>query len=235
MLAKIFESFSGSDSLRNKKFRKELFHSLKPELKERLLYAFNKSNNDNYEKFVESLINKTWILSEDIILICKTLNIPLSLIPEPSEDKPTSQIFKAGSRIIDKPFKQLKDYQFSVVSDTFEKLSNPLSRCMIQMPTGSGKTRVAMEIISQFINNQENNTTIVWLAHSAELLEQSYQCFLEVWSHVSQKDIEIVRLWGDGELPQSFVSNTFILVVFKLYSIFSKMKMNLIILKIQLA
>ena len=117
------------------------------------------------------------------------MNIPLSLIPEPSEDKPTSQIFKAGSRIIDKPFKQLKDYQFSVVSDTFEKLSNPLSRCMIQMPTGSGKTRVAMEIISQFINNQENNTTIVWLAHSAELLEQSYQCFLEVWSHVSQKKI----------------------------------------------
>jgi DNA repair protein RadD len=222
MLAKIFESFSGSDSLRNKKFRKELFYSLKPELKESLLYAFGKSNNEDYEKFINHLVNKNWIQSEDINKICEILSIPLSLIPEPSQDKPTTQIFESGFRIIDKPFKQLKDYQFPVVSDAFEKLENPLSRCMIQMPTGSGKTRVAMEIISQFLNKQKEKTTVVWLAHSAELLEQSYQCFLEVWSHLSQKKIETVRLWGDADIPHSLVTNTFIFGGFqKLYSIFS--------------
>ena len=69
MLAKIFESFSGSDSLRNKKFRKELFYSLKPELKESLLYAFGKSNNDDYEKFISHLINQIMIIMKNLLKV----------------------------------------------------------------------------------------------------------------------------------------------------------------------
>ncbi|HJO77431.1 MAG TPA: DEAD/DEAH box helicase [Pelagibacteraceae bacterium] len=223
-LGKIFESFSGADSLRDRPFRKELLNSLNPELKSNLMHAFDKSEDDDYQELVKLVINKPWEQSMEINRVCETLNIPNELVPEPVEVKPTSQLLKPLDNIT-KPFMQLKDYQFPVVLDSFEKLSAPLSRFMIQMPTGSGKTRVAMEIISEFINLQSKRTHIVWLTHSAELLEQAYECFLEIWSHLGKKDLEVIRLWGASKLPQSIVSNSLIFGGFqKLYSIFSDNK-----------
>ena len=50
-----------------------------------------------------------------------------------------------------------------------------------------------MEIISQFINESQKRVQVVWLTHSAELLEQSYECFIEVWSHLGKKELEIIN------------------------------------------
>ncbi len=49
---------------------------------------------------------------------------------------------------INRPFKSLLDYQVQVYSDSMKKLRIPRSRFIVQMPTGSGKTRTSMEIIS---------------------------------------------------------------------------------------
>ena len=225
VLAKIFESFSGADSLRNNSFRKELLNSLKPEMKKKLMNAFGKPIDYNYETFIKSIINKTWIQSAEINKLCNILNIPIHLVPEPVEKKPVSKLLKPLENIV-KPFKQLKDFQFPVVSESFDKLLSPLSRFIIQMPTGSGKTRVAMEIISQFINESQKRVQVVWLTHSAELLEQAYECFIEIWSHLGKKDLELIRMWGaDSKLPKSIVSNSMIFGGFqKLYGIFSDNK-----------
>ena len=48
------------------------------------------------------------------------------------------------------------------LSDFFSGIHRPYGMVLVTGPTGSGKTRVAMEIISQFINNQNTNTTVVW-------------------------------------------------------------------------
>ena len=57
-LGKIFESFSGADSLRDRPFRKELLNSLNPELKSNLMHAFDKSEDDDYQELVKLVINK---------------------------------------------------------------------------------------------------------------------------------------------------------------------------------
>ena len=63
---------------------------------------------------------------------------------------------------------------------------------------------------------------VIWL-HSSELLEQAYQCFLEVWGHISRKKLEIHRVWGKNELPKSLYKNSFILGGFqKMHSVFQK-------------
>mgnify|MGYP001490001950 FL=1 len=46
-LSKIFQAFSGQDSLLSSDFRKELLGSLSPELRSKLLKSFNK--DDNYD------------------------------------------------------------------------------------------------------------------------------------------------------------------------------------------
>ena len=80
-----------------------------------------------------------------------------------------------------------KEYQSSVSFKAIDELQNSASRFVIQMPTGSGKTRVAMEVISQFINDSKKNVRILWLAHQKELCAQAFQCFIEVWSHLRSK------------------------------------------------
>lgn len=118
------------------------------------------------------------------------------------------------------PYKVLKDYQIPVFLDAQKALQNNNEHFIIQMPTGSGKTRTAMEIVSDFLNAQEQDIVIVWLAHSEELCEQAMQCFFDVWEHVSKKDLEVFRCWGDEAcIPSQVTGSAFMVASFqKMYS-----------------
>jgi len=101
------------------------------------------------------------------------------------------------------PYKPLKDYQFEVYFQALDNLKVDYSRFILQMPTGSGKTRTAMEVITSFLNAYPDSS-VVWLAHSTELCDQAAECFLEVWPHVSTKSISFQRYYG----PHGFPSNS---------------------------
>ena len=88
------------------------------------------------------------------------------------------------------PFKTLKDFQTRIFWEITEHLKIPRSRFIVQMPTGSGKTRTAMEVVSHhFKSGQSKN--VVWLAHSIDLVEQAAAGFEEVWEHLGTHDIEV--------------------------------------------
>ena len=90
----------------------------------------------------------------------------------------------------DRPFKMLKKFQVEVYSKAVKLLEIPKNRFILQMPTGSGKTRTGMEVIaSHLLSNLDGN--VVWLAHSGELLEQAGFCFKDVWEHVGQRDLAV--------------------------------------------
>ena len=101
-----------------------------------------------------------------------------------------------------KPYKPLKDYQFEVYFQALDNLKNDYSRFILQMPTGSGKTRTAMEIITSFLNAYPDSS-VVWLAHSTELCDQATECFLEVWPHVASKSINFQRYYGSHKFNSS--------------------------------
>ena len=96
------------------------------------------------------------------------------------------------------PYKMLFDFQADAVFDALEKIKTPLARALIQMPTGTGKTRTAMDIVVRLLNQKDKQFQIVWFANSAELLEQAYDAFVHVWGHAGNKpDLKILKLWGD--------------------------------------
>jgi DNA repair protein RadD len=97
------------------------------------------------------------------------------------------------------------------------------------MPTGSGKTRTAIEIICSFLNSSPENTIVVWLAHSEELCEQAADSFLEIWPHVAKHDLQLIRCWGsEGKLPSVVKTRAFVVGGFaKLFGIQSK-NLNLV-------
>mgnify|MGYP005641903789 FL=1 len=72
-------------------------------------------------------------------------------------------------------------------------LENEGGRAILHMPTGSGKTRTAMNLASKQLN--QANTLVLWLAHSEELCEQAAEEFEKAWSYQGDRNIKIRRFF----------------------------------------
>jgi DNA repair protein RadD len=75
-------------------------------------------------------------------------------------------------------------------------------RVLLHMPTGSGKTRTAMNIIADHLRSHEP-TLVVWLAYSEELCEQAVDEFQKAWHFLGDRLVTVYRFWGDRELDLS--------------------------------
>jgi len=96
-------------------------------------------------------------------------------------------------------FFELYDYQYMIKQQAINDLSNKdkdLYKILIHMPTGTGKTKTTMHIISHYLNFiTKGKGVVVWIAHSDELLMQAYETFKNVWSHLSLFDINVYKGW----------------------------------------
>ncbi|MDB2678177.1 DEAD/DEAH box helicase family protein [Gammaproteobacteria bacterium] len=96
----------------------------------------------------------------------------------------------------------LHSYQIDIKNSISRMLlsNSEKKSLMVQMPTGAGKTRVAMESIYDLIRvnaDQDSNMTILWLAHTDELCEQAIESFQIGWENIGTTSVNYVRLWGN--------------------------------------
>jgi DNA repair protein RadD len=70
------------------------------------------------------------------------------------------------------------------------------------MPTGSGKTRTVMSLVSDLLRNTEPRL-VIWVAYSEELCEQAATEFIQTWKVLGDRPIKLRRFWGDHELDTS--------------------------------
>lgn len=85
----------------------------------------------------------------------------------------------------------LLDYQEDIYVRAKGELATPYSRLVIQMPTGSGKTRTAMELVCDVLNS---NKSVIWLANTEELCDQAFETFLKTWPMKALVDSEAYNL-----------------------------------------
>ena len=90
----------------------------------------------------------------------------------------------------------LFDHQRRAAARVIDALEGGFGRVVLHMPTGAGKTRTAMHVLCQFLNDSDS-TLIVWLAASAELLDQASEAFQNAWSKLGNRSVHMVRFWGD--------------------------------------
>lgn len=75
------------------------------------------------------------------------------------------------------------------------------SRGLVQLPTGAGKTRVAVESVIRDLQNSSEQRLIVWIAQSEELCEQAIETWTYVWQAAGPpgERMAVSRLWGGNE------------------------------------
>ena len=76
-------------------------------------------------------------------------------------------------------------------------------RGMISMPTGSGKTRVAVQAIVDAMRDDGLCGGVLWVADRDELCEQAVEAWRQVWSSIGVEttQLRISRMWGGQEKP----------------------------------
>ncbi|RAR73707.1 DEAD/DEAH box helicase [Flavobacterium aciduliphilum] len=88
-------------------------------------------------------------------------------------------------------------YQNFVKLELIEKINNSSGKfsSLVVMPTGSGKTRTAVEYMIDFIR-EKKKANIIWVVDSPELAEQALQTFKSLWLLRGDRELTIHRCFN---------------------------------------
>lgn len=90
------------------------------------------------------------------------------------------------------------DYQRQARREIIRHLECGRRRCLLHMPTGSGKTRVAVWAVAVHLM-ESDSSVVVWLANREELCEQAVGEFKMVWNTVGDRKVNTFRLFGNHD------------------------------------
>lgn len=197
-LAAIFDAFAGIERLGDKAFREQFFGRLPPAvLSQVAVWADITADLSNQAQTAGALAVLPW---EELGLQCRFAKAAGVRSPLVSQQDPAIQTL-VRLPAAERPLRQLQDYQSKIYFAALRFLDVPRARFLIQMPTGSGKTRTAMELVAEHLNRAGDlgqPTGVIWIAHSEELCSQAMECFTEVWQHLGRHGVDCHRFWGKG-------------------------------------
>lgn len=103
------------------------------------------------------------------------------------------------SEITIEPEYTLFPHQRHAVTKIQHALAKEPHRVLLHMPTGAGKTRTAMNVISEHLRVKETGL-VLWLAYSEELCEQAVHEFSVAWRILGNRTVSLYRYWGNHSL-----------------------------------
>ena len=147
---------------------------------------------------------KEWLME-----FAKESQLPPSVSQPPQENKEPFIETETIEANID--YKPLYDYQYTsglkirqiLEADPQEK------RMLLSIPTGSGKTRLMVEALINWLDygkensppQQRNSKFIIWIAQSHELCEQAIDAFKSLYKIRGKGALTIHRFFGKGGTP----------------------------------
>ena len=105
-------------------------------------------------------------------------------------------------------------HQRRIARQAYETLRDGHGRVVLHMPTGTGKTRTTMQVVSRILEDAEP-CLVVWLASSSELLEQAADAFCTSWDRHGSRPLRVARLWGQYTPPLSDVADGLLVAGFQ--------------------
>lgn len=148
--------------------------------------------------------------SEKFEVCCSFLGLPPE-IKAVKNETPASSLINACYGLF--------AHQRLAVQGVQDQLQKSPKRVVLHMPTGAGKTRMAMHVVCQHLIANPNSI-VVWLANSEELCEQAAEEFQEAWSYLGNRTLNVYRFWGGRSLELNSIEDGFFVGGFpKLYAL----------------
>ena len=152
------------------------------------------------------------------------------LIEKPHETRQKSEIIQPTHNELRNISAYPHDYQRRLKNRLLTHLNNsPNQKILTSMPTGAGKTVLAMELIVDLIRTavDSKKTNILWVVSSKELAEQSLQALKKLLEQKGDQPICCQRFFGEFNTIQSFnfptiTFATFDLLVSRLETVYIK-------------
>jgi superfamily II DNA or RNA helicase len=103
---------------------------------------------------------------------------------------------------------ELHDYQKALLSRMVNWLNDTTGEdesAILVLPTGTGKTRVAGELLVDHfatrhrVTNGQVKDVVLWIAHTRELCEQAHETIEKLWTYrgAEGKYLNLYRFWSD--------------------------------------
>lgn len=124
----------------------------------------------------------------------------LGLVVDRAPEPPVSSLRPVA------PTYGLFPYQRTAASKLRRLLYSGERRTVLHLPTGGGKTRTAMNVVCDHLRQYEP-TVVVWLARGQELLEQAALEFERAWAALGDREVTVVRMWGDHPTKLDHISD----------------------------
>lgn len=217
-LVEILVSINGYGLFKNREFRKRFFQSVDINDLRNLLGL----DSNDYEKLAQKAASIEFANNEFYnALFCNVLNSSDYKFDDCEIESLYEEV--CGSQ---KKFYELLDYQYLIKQQAVFELNRetPLGRkILIHMPTGTGKTKTTMHILTHYLNFVNTKGLIIWVAHTKELLGQAFETFEQVWGHLGLKNIGVEKSWGNGEYS---ISNGIIFITIQSLQAMRKLDIN---------
>ena len=122
-----------------------------------------------------------------------------------------SQELPSASEVL-RPTYPLFEHQRNAARAVYEHLTGSRPpRVLLHMPTGAGKTRTAMHVISLFLRHQAlDEEVVVWLAHTEELCEQAAEEFSLAWANMGDRHLGLFRHFGPHRVDLDSIRGGFL-------------------------
>ena len=124
--------------------------------------------------------------------------------------------------------KPLHCYQERIAERIVDMLQPQSSarRGMLSLPTGAGKTRVAVEGTIRAMLEHGSPKSVLWVADRDELCEQAVESWIQVWRCFGQQGtrLRVSRMWGSQPTPDA--TNQTHVIVASIQTLHAKLRSN---------
>jgi len=159
-----------------------------------------------------SISNLRWTTGSPLAkIIRKSFSVPLDFLPALIPKEPATEVLT--------PFERpppLFRFQEVVVDKLVEFLSGAglEKRALVQLPTGAGKTRVAVTSIIRSFDQLcafGREPTILWITHSEELANQTTETIRRLWLSEGSTALTIAKYWGGARIDLDDLKGCFVI------------------------
>ena len=202
-LADMVLRLSGSAILKDVEFRKDILWHME---KENVDYIYKglpekKQKTDaSIEDKIEGIVLQTWKESPSNNRLLEYLHIGQEVFLKKNIDDSVITIHQSASR-----FYELLDYQYVIKQRILNELNknNQLTKMLVHMPTGTGKTKTMMHtLVHYYTFSLKKKGLIIWLAHTTELLQQAFDTFSQVWENLGDGEVISYKIWGNRNINE---------------------------------